>query len=528
MARPISRRNTTLSKVSFFTFDKHPAPNNRVNAYDDLSPKPIGESSLVGWDFTKSLGAASGTVNITMKSTKLRGNPLHVGKAWTDLIEEGDWWAIDVVKNGTEQGLSFGRIDQVGVSIQSNMGEGVVGITVQGRDIGFALEDTPIMFNPHDPDYDNVVGIPMLTVIDRAVGRADQVIVNAVTGLMGGRGLQPFSGHTRAPPGLTAGSDPNGTRWVDFIDFDRCVQKNLRGELLAQPMFTPSGGLSIWQYLQAWNNPVMNEMYLDALALPGFPKRACFVLREKPFVNTVDGLKSPWFGLRTHRIDASMVAGMNIAQGPNRKNYVSLAGDMLTGVNEESLKSTFFTHADRDSIDKHGLRRLEEQTRYIDDSKNLGAQVTNREWLNLIINWNALNHRYWQGQITLGELQVKIRPGDRIAIVNGPVAHYPGFPTDLGVVSNALTFYVEGVQHRWQAGARPVAETTLTVTRGFNGDLVRVAEVGKASARFAGIVPVSGSANTADGLNTTTALEDTQIDDSRPSEYTVDSNAGFD
>lgn len=531
MARPIVRRNTTLARLSFFTFDA-PPPLNRIDAYDEFALPGLGipnESSLVGFEFSKNLGEAAGRINITLKGKKLKGTPVYAGQPWPKLIAEGDWWSLDVIKNGVNIGLSFGKIDGVGADIQAGMGEGTVVVTVNGRDVGYALEDTPVFFNPHNPILDNALGVQMMTIIDRAVGSPGQLIPNVIKGYLGGLGLDPFAGHHQIPGGLVPGTpvDASGAvRWVDAVDFTSCVQQTLRGLLLAQPMFTPSPQ-SIWDYVQAWRNPVLNELFIDSVPEPGFPKQACLVMREKPFVNATQGIASPWFSLRTWNIDASMIAGMNVQRGPNRVNYVSLSGEMLVGINEESMVSTFLTVANKSSVSKYGLKRLEEYTRYMDDSKNTAAQIEHNDWLALIVAWNAINHDHWQGQITLGEMRPEIRPGDKIAVLNGPPAQYGAFPTDLGVPAAALTFYVEGVQHRYMTGQSPVAQTTLTVSRGYAEASRAKAVVAEASPlTWENLLTTTGSRNNPVQLNTTTPLQDALLDTSPIlGEYKVDSNA---
>ena len=527
MAKPIIRRNATFARLSFFT-QEGKAPGNRIDAYDEWAlPSLNVETSLVGFEFNKNLGEAAGSINITLKGFKRRGNPLHAGKAWTQLIKEGDWWGIDIIKNGKAQGLSFGKIDTVGVDIAGS-GEGAVVVTVSGRGFGYALNDTPLFFNPHVAELDNVVGTQMMQVVNTAFGSASEVIVNVINGFMGG--LAPQSGHHKIPAGMVAGERflDGRVKWINGLDTNSCVFGNLRGKLLTQPMFTPTPQ-ALWDYLQAWRNPVLNEMFIDVKATPGYPKQACLKVREKPFVNVTDGDNSPWFRLTTHEIDATMIRSINVSQGANRINYVSLSGDQLVGLNEEALTTTFLTVTDAESVKTHGLKRLEEYTRYYDEVKNAGGQVEGRDWLNMIVSWNVLNHEYWQGQIVLGELEVPIRVGEKIAIINGPPAHYSGFPTDKGVAADALTFYVEGISHRYTTGATPEAVTTLRVSRGFTESqrTARVAVAANPDVWDNLLKSGAGSANDdVSALNTTTAQEDALIrSENGPLEYRGESNA---
>lgn len=527
------QQNATFARISFFTFGE-PPPRNRINVYDGYYVPGVTRggaySSLVGFEFVKNLGQPAGQLSLTLKGHKAAGNGAFAGKPWPELIEEGDWWGIDIVKNGVRQGLSFGRIDSVSVDIQAGMGEGAVVVNIKGRDVGYALQDTPVFFDPHNPVLDNALGIQMMTIIDRAVGKPHEVIGNVIKGFLGGLGAQPFAGHHHIPGGVSEGTpiDESGAiRWVDGVDFDSCMQDDLRGKLLAQSMFTPSPQ-PIWSFVQSWLNPVMNELYIDAVPTPGYPKKACLTMREKPFVNSSDKGESPWFSLRQWRIESSLIKSINLSRGANRINYVSLSGEMLVGINEESMVSTFLTVTNKDSAVRYGLRRLEEYTRYMDETKNTGAQVEHNDWLNLIVSWNVLNHEHWSGQIVLGEMRSEIRVGDKIALINGPPAHYEAFPADEGEPAGAITFYVEGVKHRYMTGEQPIAETTLLLSRG-HPEPARVPDVVEEVAKWENLLQQGkGSANDQNSLNNTTEAEAEAIDgyDSQGDTLIVETNQG--
>ena len=518
MSRPIVRRNTTFARVSFFTFH-----HGRIDAYDEEAGEGNVASSLLSFNFTKTLGEASGRATIVMKGYKVAGNHEFVGKPWVELIEEGDWWCIDIIKNGVHQGLSFGRIDSVGLEINANIGEGQVVVTVQGKDIGFALEETPIYFNPYDRAVDNALGIQMMKVIDKVKGRADEVVVNAIKGLMGGLSQKRaegapetnsaaiLGGPLSVPEGLSGGGLNAGRYWVDFVDFTACVQRNLRGRVFTPAMFTPEGSPSVWQFIEGWRNPAMNEMFLDSVPLPGTPKLACLTLREKPFVNAADGEESSWFKLRNWDVESSMLKTISLTRGLHRVNHVSLMGDMLNGLSEDSL-GVYPPVADIESIDRYGLHRLEERTRYFDEVGNIAAQVETKDWLFLIVSWNALNHEYYQGSLGLAEMRAEIRVGQKVSLINGPAAQYKGLPTDNGIAKQALTFYVEGIRHSYTTGQAPTATTTITVSRGMvEGE--RLERIIETNAKYEGLNEIgSGSRNDNTALDTLTDIEADSID----------------
>ena len=112
LKKTISQSNTTFAKVSFFRSDE-PSFSARVDAFDPLAFRGFGNSSLVGFTFSKSLSQPCGSVEITLTESCRHG--IYEGIPWSQLVKEGDYWGIDIVKNGVEIGLSMGRVDLVNV-----------------------------------------------------------------------------------------------------------------------------------------------------------------------------------------------------------------------------------------------------------------------------------------------------------------------------------------------------------------------------------------------------------------------------
>lgn len=534
MSTPIVKHNSTHARVSFFTFK--PPPFDRVDAYDELSiPLPTGlqevKTSLVSFQYTKRLGEAAGRVVIQLKGSKIAGNPLLRGRAWPDLIEEGDWWSIDVIKNGVTVGVSFGRIDRVGVSIQANRGEGNIGVTVEGRDFGFALEDTPVYFNEYDSTQDNAVGSLMAEIIGTAKGLPGLVITNMIRGFMGlsNINVQLLGGHTRVPArlggpfGSPTPADPRGAFWGDFLDLTSCVQPTLKGFIATPTLFGQRGNGSLWNLIQTWKNPVLNELYVDIVPTPGVPKRACLVFRERPFVSRGPGSLpgGSWQSLRTWSVDTAELRGLTVNRGGNRINHVQLLGDYVAGLSQDSYAISQPV-ADFLDISQQGLRRMQERTRYYDVVKDAGAGIELANlWLPLLVDWNVLNHRYWTGRMDLAEMRPEIRIGQKISMINGPPVGYSAFPNDsvLRPIRNvpnpaadllSMTFYVEGVQHTFQEGdGKPMARSSFMVSRGYvEGE--RAAAVTERAAKFT--LVSSTSSNIPTILDPTTPLEARLID----------------
>lgn len=532
----VTFRNNTQPRVSFFTF-KAP-PYDRIDAFEEIRLGPGTtqiRSSVESFSYTKALGEAAGQVQIVMTGYK-RGSYLR--GPWVDFIAEGDWWMIDVIKNGRFHGIAFGRIDRISITgAADSKGAPITKVTIGGRDIGFALEDTPVYINPWDPAADNAAGRHMMAIIGTPSGKPHQIVKSIIEGFMGVSspvgGFNPIGGHTRIPSALaapeavlaaaaasvggslatvasSAASGYAGAMWASFIDMRTSseggyVQDNLKGKAVVATAFGTANDSRLWDFVNAWRNPAFNELYLDMLPRPGLPKRAALVLREKPFVNTVDGLASPWYHLRSWQIEASSILRYQLDTGRNRVNHFQLLGDMVAELGNDSM-ALFPPYLDLDSVKTHGLHRLQENTRYYSSVADVGvgSAYLTEGWLNCIVSWNVLNHRYLAGRLDLGEMRPEIRPGEKVFVVNGPLGGYGGFPADreLRVVGSddlanlgSLSFYVEAVQHNYVAGPTPSATTSIQVSRGYiEGDRLR--DLREAFAQYDSALAVfGGSAN---------------------------------
>lgn len=459
------QHNVTGCVVQFHTW-----ANGLVEARDVRRPGFVGP--VVAWDTAKSLGAPFGTWSVQLKGYAV-GGAFH-GVPWPDLVEAGDWCTIDVVKNGAWRGVLIGLVDDVSVSMQAGgAGAGEIVVTVSGRDGGAPLSDAPVYFNPHDPIHNNAGGKDMAGVLlGGFVGKPHELIPGAIRGLYGADGL--YGTVLELPPSL------GGGLWVDMLDMSLgsaggTVQDNLRGIAFTPSVLTTDGAPTVWGFLDAWRNPVLNEMWVDSTVAVGdlargaaasTSRRLYLHLRERPLVNRMDGPASPWFRLTAHTLDARLVQGVNLSRGRNRINHVMLSAEpgKLLGQDAYAL---YLPVANGTSIRRYNLRKLEESTTFYGDDQGEAFTSTFREWMDLITCWNVLNHREWSGTITVPELRPEIRVGQKVQLANGPLRNYPAFPTDAGVPGRYMSFYTEGVRHHYVAAQRPVLTTTLEVTHGF-------------------------------------------------------------
>lgn len=517
---PKVRKNTTLCKISFYT---HDPIANRIDTFTDLlgTQPPIGP--VVSWSYQDRLGQAAGQVQIKLKprippQTNVNTNPLFEGKTWSEVLNDGDWWVIDALKNGIEYRIGFGRIDSIGVEmIPGAAGEGQVIEIISGRTFGFGLEDTPIYFNPFDASV-SAVQLAVLDSLGKFAGSTDEILVPFLETVMGKNSVRPdvLLGHNRVPVGI---GTPDQVSWIGLCNTTKHVQTGLRGAVTNPSLVNiddPFSSQTLWATLDAWRNPTLNELFVDT-DLDTTVSKASLVLREKPFVNATQGITSPWFQLTKTTIDASTIQTLSLQKGLNRINHFLVMGSLTAEVSTDQY-AAYKAKVDDSSLGKHGLRRLHETSNYFENIELQGvigaaASVDGAEsWTNIVASWNVLNHLYFSGLVTSGEMVPKVRKGTRLFVENGPPVGYSGFPTDLGVELAQLSFYVEGFMHTWTEGEHPTAQTQIMVSRGFvEGS--RALEVPPAT--LALVILPAASANDPidlDSINILSALESLEID----------------
>ena len=458
-------------------------------------------TSLIDYSFDKSINSAAGRVRFTLKGLiegcRFRpageaNRPAKNGDPWTDVLNQGDWWGLSIEKNGQVVGLSFGVIDTISVNVTAPKR---TTITVLGRDMGFGLEDIPVYFNPHDPAADNAIGINMLQIIGDQAGNATDLVRNMILGMFGRRSVASvFGSHIRIPPSVERampGSKPlnfvqsEGSRgvarpshYIDLLDVDDYMQAVQGSVVIPQATLeVEQTSQSVWNYVSMWRNPPLNELYVDVdprVDSAGSGK-AHVIMRERPYVNAIEGQSSPWFSLATAYVDASTVSSVDLTKGQFRTNHVLLLGD-LTGIFGNDSYALYPPAANLTSIERYGLRRLAESTNYFEDLGAAAGGAQLAQWRSLLVSWNALNHEYFAGRVTIREARPDIRIGMKVVITNGPLGKYLGFPDGnlppgrvnrTNAPANAQTFYVEEVSYRGSSGQNPYHETTLTLSRGF-------------------------------------------------------------
>lgn len=511
-------RNTTFARVSFFTHE--PYPLNRIDLQEQI-PK-VGElatTSLVGFSFNKHINQPYGSVTIDLKPRQLINSKLRPdqnGKLWTELLNQGDWWLIEIEKNGRKYVLSHGMIDRI-ANVTATAGRGVRTVTqISGRDFAFALSDLQVYFNPADPSFDNVAGVNMSRILGEMIGSPSKIVTTIVKAFSGTliAGIDPEAalpwGMIEVPGGIMPGEtgfNVIAKKWGNAITY--ATQAELRGQTLLADLIQPSEGGSVWDVAKQWSNPSMNEMFVDVSPFDGRPS---LIVRENPFENFVSGI-APWEALTAWEVDARVCNNINLTKGANRLNYIQFSG-YFRGILKEGSIMAYPPCVNRHSMLTYGIKRLEEVTDYMDDDTltldhGVGGVAREpgppfalgfRQWLGSMVAWNALNHLYYSGSISMPEIRPEIRIGERIRLNGTELAGIPRSAffssfSNLGKMGeqaaqaaddaseqivvfgenhtllDTASFYVEGVSVKYQTGEQPTCSMELAVTRGFPDEL---------------------------------------------------------
>jgi len=472
-----SRRNSTFAKITFHTFDfgvidgyASPLGGDSGGAQRSLTTRDaqlVGD--IVSFTTTKQLAGDGGSWSVTCKG-KVYGDFAQGGKTWSSVIRDGDWATINVVKNGVESHIMIGRVDTVAVAIQAGAhGEPSVTVIITGRDSTASPIDTPLHINPFDPLHNNAAGIDMYRLFgDVFAGAPHECVPRILTSALGDNHAN-FGHPPMAPEGVFGLTE---MRWSDGVDIVARVSE-CRGFLFAPALLNLGQVQSLWGLANQYANPSFNELWLDTDPTPGFAflgRKVYLNFRERPFVNVFDGADSPWYKLAGHIAALSTVQAINLSRGRNRVNYVNFQGSFASSFSSDSLAMAPPAYS-TESIKRWGLRILEMTTMYL--NRTAGGDIIadeageNRKWRDLLVAWNALNADYWEGTITLAEMRPEIRVGSKLVLTGGPPANYSDFPHDGGDPAEAMTFYVEAIQHTWAAGQAPTAQTQLLLTHGY-------------------------------------------------------------
>lgn len=451
-----------------------------------------GVFRIVGLTTQKSFGSPAGTFTLQLKPEP-GSSPASLLDLWKE--PEGVWVYMWVQLNGQLFDLMLGNIDTVTEQF-SRAGDGTrtVTFTITGRDHGKVFAETELFINIHERSG-FVPAIPLYRALAEEIQFTPaQIIDSLVREWVGNDGLS--DSQWQLPPSLYGGQSFYAA--LNRSTIDPTTRGNAQELTILQP---DQQGQKLWDAIQTYSNPVLNEMWVDLAHDPGSfdsgqnrllgpsaPKdpvvdksiplpsvkalRPALYLRERPFISSeFSHLK--WDRLPTHELRPNQIVSGELAKGSSaeRFNYWELVG---ASAQTQSINFIARVREQQDatvagdgrignpgtvpifnltSIRRYGLRRFQQASRFfpVNDAtlQELATGMIPR-WLRLLHDWYAPAVREVTGTITTSYIMPWIRIGHRIKLRT-----YTG---------STITFYVEGVQHEYSYPNN--GYSTITLTRG--------------------------------------------------------------
>ena len=411
--------------------------------------------SLRQFSWTKAIGRAAGQWQALIRTDRQNRslfNPMN-----GDILP-GDWVEIELLRDGKAIPVCIGSIDTINRDRRSIGGATRTHWKITGRDHGKVFE--------YSISYANIFAQTLAEIVNG-------LMTKRVKGKIGGSPSEMFkvlieaaftpgtkSGIWRLPPSLASakGFSSAQASILDILDIEN--DHPTIGHYYNEVQLWNKAGQTLHQALQFWCFPLMHRMIFD-VAENGEYVRA--TIREHPYINLDDGVASEWFKLDTWRIPSWLPISDNLARSENERfNIIQLLSNVGWEGSSEEQSVTAQPKYSQDSIERHGLRALNESTHFIG---GISGDMSNfaefrRTQQTRLMEWHAANPYFLSGQINLPVPIPEARVGHRLTIENG-------------TPSEDINLYIEGESLDYQASTNdkepPVAKSSFIVTRGYRG-----------------------------------------------------------
>lgn len=459
----------------------------------------------------KSIDGSPGTWEVTIKGSRMVPGTVESG-SWDGIFAPNDWVLIaieDAAQAGRVWPIMLGLIDNIRSGFATADGARTRTWTLSGRDLTKCATDTQItsaVYTAFDPVLAAGASYRLADALDRAngtIGNPSKLVPSVLSFLMGAEVRLEGVSFWRVPRNLnglfTGGAAPsvNQRQFTDVLDVTAYVVPGLPGKIAVNGNFGAENGIGnqVWDTLKTYANGPLNEMFIDFLPnaennarspLSYFSETGnlddfvpALVLRERPFPSLPGGVphrganSDPWTKLPTTTMLTRDLESVDLAQGVENYNFFLMqSGNIQLPRNlfleqSENPEDPLFAGVpaiNRDSIQIHGLQRLELSTNFIgsrgdqDRSEFFG-------WTRLLRDWYGPSIEFYSGSVVSATILPGVRVGERLIIADL-----------LGAEGGDVEFYVEGVAHALTVvNGASQHRTTLTVTRGHQNPVAAVA-----------------------------------------------------
>ena len=459
-----------------------------------------GESDVVSCSWHKNTNQPAGVLSVSLKPRQDYLNNVSPSDVLLVYMRSGP--------RDLEYLVSIISIDTVGETrIPDGRGATTHTISIQGRDLGKVLMETPLVYDAafanivggldlfpefHKPfANEQTIGGPSL-VVQQLLATFFSVTQNFVTV---SQGFTP--GVTKTLPlwrfpGLT------DVTLLSLLDTHTFVQVPMVGATITNPTMLQNAN-NLWSICSMYANQLVNEIFVDVRDLvtnanasvlqaanharqylEGFgdskanltvalnqeideallPKNVeakARVINDSVFA--LVHRQMPYDTLAFYALPATTVWETEIFDSNINKSSHEVYNFFrirMPGIVENLEQELLFgVTVNRQSIAKHGLKRFEAETIYPFVTQNGGASFKPmfEFYMSLLTTWHAFNENMLSGSISM-RLRPDVRVGTRLTLVRSHLSQL-----------EAIDFYVQGVQHTFSP-APGGSRTTVQVVRG--------------------------------------------------------------
>lgn len=487
---------------------------NVFQQYAEPDYPPVALNAyILNMQTNKIVDGSPGTWEVTIKGDRMVPGTVQSG-SWDGIFTKDDWVIIaitDAAQDGRVWPLMIGLIDNVRPGFSTNDGARVRTWTIGGRDLTKCLTDTQItsaVYTAFDPVLSGGASYRLVDALDRAnnsINKGPSSVLPQILSFLMGADVRPEGvSFWRVPRNLnalfTGGAAPsvNQRQFTDVLDVSAYVTPNLPGQIAVNGNFGAENGVGnqVWDTLKSYSNGPLNEMWVDFLPNVGNAATSplsyvsetgnlddfipALVLRERPFPSLPGSVPhrganvDPWTKLPTTVVLTRDLESVDLTQGAENYNFFLMqSGNIQLPKNlfleqSENPEDQLFAGVpaiNRDSIQIHGLQRLELSTNYVGTGGDKDLN-TFFGWTRLLRDWYGPCLDFYSGTVTTITILPGVRVGERFIISDL-----------LGASGGDVEFYVEGVAHSLvMVNGAAQHRTTLTLTRGHQNPVAAVAE----------------------------------------------------
>lgn len=477
-------QNPAILKVTELNFTEGGTPATdtakaRNQAAGTRKPSTI-DNDIVRCSINKGKNSSSGGFSFVLK----RGNSNDKGQTVSDtkidylrLISPGDWVMIYMKSDGeidteatdSDSGLKLvGIVENVRyIEIDDpTLGKPRLEYVVTGRDFGKILE-SDIYFNPvvaSNPQLQQILGIKFAVESSAPLGGGpgkspDEIIKSMIEFYVGGKLSESSNpaqqwyvpGHIAKAFGNRHASEGGGIPFFNLLNLKYIglhkynAKQEFQGvrRLLGESVMisAPASG-TIWQALQAWANPALNELIVDlkkttplgktksgarnyklepAIQHRQVPFSSLKTSETSPFSKSGsgklgsqvdDGSKTMFINLPRHVIQSTDVKQKNVGKSDfERINAIIVTPGLFNG---EPLVQAYRMAINTPSIQRYGLKLLETQSAYGAKREEFLTHAT--KCVSLLCDWFLNAHLLYNGTIVTTGTDEFVEVGENLFI----------------------------------------------------------------------------------------------------------------